>query len=273
MVRKRRTELPSGSESSESGSQRPTAPPPQQQQQGGGGYQGGRGSPPQQQGGGGYQQPQGGRGSTPQGGRGGYGGGRGGHGMPQQQQYGGPPEYQGRGRGGPPQQGGRGGYGGGRGGPSPGGPSRPQVSELHQATPVPYQAGVTPQPVTPQPAYQASSSSQPPEPSEVAEQFQQVSIRQEEAPSQAIQQVPVSSKSMRFPLRPGKGKTGIRCTVKANHFFAELPDKDLHQYDVSSLALCVCIFIRTLYDDNMKDNNFVLLCVRSLLHRKSRHGV
>lgn len=245
MVRKRRTELPSGSESSESGSQRPTAPPQQQQQPGGGGYQGGRGSPPQQQGGGGYQQPQGGRGSTPQGARGGYGGGRGGHGMPQQQ-YGGPPEYQGRGRGGPPQQGGRGGYGGGRGGPSPGGPSRPQVSELHQATTVPYQAGITPQP-----AYQASSSSQPPEPSEVAEQFQQVSIRQEEAPSQAIQPVPVSSKSMRFPLRPGKGKTGTRCTVKANHFFAELPDKDLHQYDVSSLALCVCIFIRTLYGDNI----------------------
>ncbi|XP_062030666.1 protein argonaute 1-like [Rosa rugosa] len=250
MVRKRRTELPSGSESSESGSQRPAAPPAQQQQQqqGAGGSQGGRGSPPQQQGGGGYPQQQGGgvyqsgrgappqqqgggyqggRGSTPQGGRGGYGGGRGGYPTPQQQ-YGGPPEYQGRGRGGPPQQGGRGGYSGGRGGPSPGGPSRSPVSELHQATPVPYQAGITPQP-----AYQASSSSHPPEPSEVAEQLQQVSIQQEEAPSQAIQRVPVSSKGMRFPLRPGKGKTGTRCTVKANHFFAELPDKDLHQYDVT----------------------------------------
>ncbi|KAI5080699.1 hypothetical protein GOP47_0003882 [Adiantum capillus-veneris] len=44
---------------------------------------------------------------------------------------------------------------------------------------------------------------------------------------------PISSKSMRFPLRPGKGHTGTKCIVKANHFFAELPDKDLHQYDVT----------------------------------------
>ncbi|GFP81447.1 protein argonaute 1 [Phtheirospermum japonicum] len=36
---------------------------------------------------------------------------------------------------------------------------------------------------------------------------------------------PASSKSVRFPLRPGKGVNGIRCIVKANHFFAELPDK------------------------------------------------
>ena len=43
---------------------------------------------------------------------------------------------------------------------------------------------------------------------------------------------PVSSKKLRFPTRPGKGQTGIRCIVKANHFFAELPNKDLHQYDV-----------------------------------------
>jgi eukaryotic translation initiation factor 2C len=44
---------------------------------------------------------------------------------------------------------------------------------------------------------------------------------------------PVSSKAVRFPVRPGKGKMGQRCIVKANHFFAELPDKDLHQYDVA----------------------------------------
>ncbi|XP_066323051.1 protein argonaute 1C-like isoform X2 [Miscanthus floridulus] len=44
---------------------------------------------------------------------------------------------------------------------------------------------------------------------------------------------PQSSKSFRFPLRPGKGSIGTRCLVKANHFFAELPDKDLHHYDVS----------------------------------------
>ncbi|GFP91688.1 protein argonaute 1 [Phtheirospermum japonicum] len=44
---------------------------------------------------------------------------------------------------------------------------------------------------------------------------------------------PASSKSVRFPLRPGKGVNGIRCIVKANHFFAELPDKDLHQVSIT----------------------------------------
>lgn len=238
MVRKRRTELPSGGESSES--HEPSGG------SGRGSQRAAERTPPQQQGGGSYQ---GGRGLGPQGGRGGsYGGGRGGRGVPPQQQYGGPQEYQGRGRGGPTQQGGRGGYGGGRGSggrggpPSPGGPARPQFPELHQATPVPYQAGVIPQP-----AYEASSSSssQPPEPSEVVAQFTDLSIEQETAPSQAIQPVAPapSSKSVRFPLRPGKGSTGIRCTVKANHFFAELPDKDLHQYDVSSFVLRLSSYI------------------------------
>lgn len=50
--------------------------------------------------------------------------------------------------------------------------------------------------------------------------------------------VPVSSKTMRFPRRPGKGVIGRKCTVKANHFFADLPDKDLHQYDVRGLSIC-----------------------------------
>ncbi len=48
---------------------------------------------------------------------------------------------------------------------------------------------------------------------------------------------PVSSKAVRFPLRPGRGRLGQKCIVKANHFSVELPDKDLHQYDVS-LSLC-----------------------------------
>lgn len=99
-----------------------------------------------------------------------------------------------------------------------------QVSEQQQAFPDPYQAEIAPQP-----RYEACSSSQPPEPSEVAEQFQQVSILQEEALSEAIQHGAVSSKV----------KTGKRCTVKANQFCVVLPDKGLHQYDVSSLAVCV----------------------------------
>ncbi|CAA2938952.1 argonaute 1 [Olea europaea subsp. europaea] len=220
MVRKRRTELPGGGESSESqetgGGRGAQRPPPQQQQQ-----------LPQQGGGG--------RGWGPQrGGRG--GGGR----MPPQPYYGGPPDYQqGRGgqqyqRGPPPQR--RGGIAVGRGTGAPaGGPSRTPAPELHQAMRAPYQATVTTPPVpygSPAGTYvEAGSSSQSPEPSEVIEQIEQLGIQSEAAPSQAMQ--PASSKSMRFPLRPGKGSSGTRCIVKANHFFAELPDKDLHQYDVS----------------------------------------
>lgn len=43
---------------------------------------------------------------------------------------------------------------------------------------------------------------------------------------------PTSSKSLSFAQRPGYGQAGTKCIVKANHFFAELPDKDLNQYDV-----------------------------------------
>ncbi|KAF8686896.1 hypothetical protein HU200_043403 [Digitaria exilis] len=48
-----------------------------------------------------------------------------------------------------------------------------------------------------------------------------------------VQAFPVSHNSYKFPHRPGNGSIGTKCLVKANHFFAELPDKDLHQYDVS----------------------------------------
>ncbi|KAH6815855.1 Stabilizer of iron transporter SufD / Polynucleotidyl transferase [Perilla frutescens var. frutescens] len=238
MARKRRTELPGSSESSESqetgagrgGAQRPPAqqqpqpqPQPQQLQQQGGHQGGGRGWAPQ---------------------RGGAYGGRGGGRTAPQQYYGGPPEYQqGQSRGG--QQYGRGGaprrgaFVGGREAPSAGGPSRPPAPELHQATQSPYQAVTTKplpygSPVETLSGASSSSSMQAPDPSQTSEvsvQMQQLSIQQEVAPSQEMQ--PASSKSMRFPLRPGKGSYGTRCVVKANHFFAELPDKDLHQYDVS----------------------------------------
>jgi eukaryotic translation initiation factor 2C len=48
---------------------------------------------------------------------------------------------------------------------------------------------------------------------------------------------PTSSKSLSFAPRPGFGQVGTKCIVKANHFFAELPDKDLNQYDVSSFFI------------------------------------
>ncbi|CAI0380461.1 unnamed protein product [Linum tenue] len=244
MVRKRRTDLPGGGEGSESspcsdhGSQQQPSERSSPPQQGGrgGGSQGGRGGGSQGSRGGGSQ---GGRGGgspyQQQGGRGGGYGGRG-RGAPQNNPYyGGSGEYQGRGRGGPPQQGGRGGYSGGRnggreGGPPYSGPSRSQVPDLPQATPASFQVGLRPQP-----RHAEASSSQPPEPSTAAisQQVQQLTI-EEESSGQAIQAAPpASSKSVRFPIRPGKGTVGSRCVVKANHFFAELPDKDLHQYDVT----------------------------------------
>lgn len=44
---------------------------------------------------------------------------------------------------------------------------------------------------------------------------------------------PTSSKSMNFAPRPGFGQLGTKCIVKANHFLADLPNKDLNQYDVT----------------------------------------
>ncbi|KAJ0977823.1 hypothetical protein J5N97_013297 [Dioscorea zingiberensis] len=44
---------------------------------------------------------------------------------------------------------------------------------------------------------------------------------------------PISSKGIGFQRRPGHGLVGTRCIVKANHFLAELPDKDLNHYDVT----------------------------------------
>nr|AVX29505.1 argonaute 1 [Lilium lancifolium] len=140
------------------------------------------------------------------------------------------PEYRGRGepqpRGGmPPQQ-----HHSGRQGGSPStGPSRSPIPDLHQASHSTYQA-------TQPSSSQASSSRRPEESSvEVAQKLKQLSIEVEAAPSQAIQPLlpPSSSKSIRFPLRPGIGSVGVRCIVKANHFFAELPKSDLHQYDVT----------------------------------------
>jgi len=202
------------------------------------------------------QQPGAGRGWVPQ--QGGRGGGqhqgRGGHyqgrGGPGPHHPGGLPEYHQReyqGRGGEyqGQYQGRGGarsrggisqpyYGGHRGGSVgrnvPPGPSR-TVPELHQAPYVQYQAPV----ISPSPSGPGSSSQPMAEVSsgQVQQQFEQLAIHGQSSMSQEVQVAPASSKSVRFPLRPGKGTYGDRCIVKANHFFAELPDKDLHQYDVT----------------------------------------
>lgn len=58
---------------------------------------------------------------------------------------------------------------------------------------------------------------------------------------------PTSSKSLSFAPRPGYGQVGTKCIVKANHFFAELPDKDLNQYDVSSTVFDVILTLYVLF--------------------------
>ncbi|KAL4574638.1 hypothetical protein LXL04_021474 [Taraxacum kok-saghyz] len=234
MVRKRRTEQPSAGESSETQqasagrgtvAQRPPPqqqpqqpPPPQQQQPPQGGYQGrGRGGPgaPGQ-----GVQPQGGRAWGPRGGASTDGGPQRGGMAPQQHPTG---PFQQTPRGTAPLQRGGGDVHGGSRPVLAGGPSKTPTPELHQATPVPQQPGVTMQPPADVSSV-GSSSTQPVD--EATAQLKQLTVQQQVAP-------PASSKSLRFPLRPGKGSTGTRCIVKANHFFAALPDKDLHQYDVT----------------------------------------
>lgn len=152
-------------------------------------------------------------------------------------------QYEHRGRGGPqlrggvhPHQyaGGRRSGGrmvGGHGADPSGGPTRLPAPELLQATQATYQAS------QPSPTPELSTSRfQPPDITfgQVDRQLQQLSVQGEDKPTLAIQTVASasSSKSMRFPLRPGMGRFGDKCIVKANHFYTELPDKDLHQYDV-----------------------------------------
>ncbi|PKU67875.1 protein argonaute 1A-like [Dendrobium catenatum] len=126
--------------------------------------------------------------------------------------------YHGQGRGGRQTLRGRqgGAYpSGGGAGPSAAETSRPPLPKLQQAT-------------SQTPSEEASSS----RPSEIpTEQLQQLSLQIEPAISKAV--VPASSKQLRFPLRPGKGSSGLSCVVKANHFIAELTDRDFYQYDVS----------------------------------------
>ncbi|PWA53489.1 Argonaute/Dicer protein, PAZ [Artemisia annua] len=171
-----------------------------------GGYQGGQGG-----------QPQGGRGwvrrGPPPQGRGGVAPQQYSGGQPQQQQHGrggGPQQQKQAPRGIAPSQHGAG-----------SGPVYAPTPDLHQATQAPQQPGVPMQPVRAEPS--AGSSSNPP----VHEAM--VQLKPPSTEETPVQATPASSKSLRFPLRTGKGVSGHRCIVKANHFFVELPDKDLHQ--------------------------------------------
>ncbi|CAM0947478.1 unnamed protein product [Alopecurus aequalis] len=178
----------------------------------------------------GSQAPQpGGRGGSGRGGR-----GRGHVGpFPQQPPQGGAGEDAGRGRargGRPPQQqypvDGRGMRGAGAG------PLSRLAPELRQAM---EEASGEPPRTSPVPAAGPSEPARQASPAELGQGSKQVAAQAESTAGQEVVApvAPSSSKAIRFPLRPGKGSIGTRCLVKANHFIAQLPDKDLHQYDVS----------------------------------------
>jgi len=116
-------------------------------------------------------------------------------------------------------------YGGGRGGRGAG-PSA-IAPELRQAMETSHEPdNISPETGSPDLSPRASTV-------EVTDQLKDLSLQDESSMCQDIVQAfPVSSNAYKFPHRPGSGSIGTRCLVKANHFFAELPDKDLHQYDV-----------------------------------------
>ncbi len=139
-------------------------------------------------------------------------------------------------------------------------PQRPQVSQSIPArisvdTPL-GQLAHSPPPVAEPSAATTGARGQ-----RLVEQIGSIRIAQEssvpvdEEQQQAVVAVapaPVSSKTLRFPLRPGKGRSGQHCMVKANHFIANLPDKDLHHYDVRnwcslSLSLCMGVAFSSLF--------------------------
>ena len=53
----------------------------------------------------------------------------------------------------------------------------------------------------------------------------------------SVSSPPSSSKALRLPPRPGFGKIGMRCVVRANHFIVQVAERDLHHYDVISSSL------------------------------------
>ncbi|CAL9762150.1 unnamed protein product [Musa acuminata subsp. burmannicoides] len=52
------------------------------------------------------------------------------------------------------------------------------------------------------------------------------------------QSTPASSKALRPPARPGFGKAGVTCIVRANHFLVEVADKSICHYDVAISPEC-----------------------------------
>lgn len=53
---------------------------------------------------------------------------------------------------------------------------------------------------------------------------------------------PSSERDLSFPLRPGYGSLGSKCVVKANHFIAEISERNLCHYSVGAVILMLYFF-------------------------------
>ncbi|XP_062105193.1 protein argonaute 5-like [Humulus lupulus] len=127
------------------------------------------------------------------------------------------------------QGGGSGGGGRGRGGRTGGYASTPVPPPVVSHAPAPMPQ--PPIPSTPAPAPAPSSSTAGP--STAASLSREVEKLTLQDPAATGRLPPESSKSVRFPVRPGYGKVGRKCVVKANHFIVQVADRDLCHYDVS----------------------------------------
>jgi eukaryotic translation initiation factor 2C len=102
----------------------------------------------------------------------------------------------------------------------------PKASQNGKAPPPSSSPPPPPPPTSPQPKNKGRRRGRGGRKSDQVE----ILMRPSSRPCTAI--TSTSSKSLNFAPRPGYGTVGTKCIVKANHFFAELPDKDLNQYDV-----------------------------------------
>ena len=67
---------------------------------------------------------------------------------------------------------------------------------------------------------------------------------------------PPSSKGLVLHRRPGYGQLGTKCLVKANHFLAEISERDLSHYSVSSclrlfFSVCCTLMLIAMYPQSV----------------------
>ncbi|CAN1252733.1 Protein argonaute 5 [Linum perenne] len=90
------------------------------------------------------------------------------------------------------------------------------------------------------PRPQATSAAQTPRPEGVVAAAQPAAVASSSQLAKEIQQKLVisgpageSSKAIALPLRPGFGRAGMKCVVRANHFLVKVAANDIRHYDVS----------------------------------------